>query len=86
MIPELPKHLEDAALGYLDSLDQIKLASLCRASSHLGMSESDYVRTIRSLFVTLAPTHSGKQLSMYRELGFVRLGPRVIDAGESWFR
>jgi hypothetical protein len=86
MIPALHEYLVDTVLGFLDCLDQIKLAPLCKASSHLGMSENDYVRKICSCFVRLAPTYSGKQLSMYRKLKFVNLGPRKIDAGEFWLR
>jgi len=84
MIPALPDDLADLTLGLLDALDRIKLASICKKTSKLGMSERDYVRSVCRLFQRKVPTFSGKQLSMYRLYGFIDQHGK--KEAEFWFR
>ena len=67
----LPDSLQEHVLSCLDAVDRVKLASVCAGAKPLGLTEGQYIHEVRARFTTLVPTFSGKQLRLYRSLGFV---------------
>ena len=75
---QLPDGLEQRILSFLKVFESPRMATTCTRLRHCGLSETDYVCRVKTIFTTTAPSYSGKLLMHYQGLGLV-LAPDKIS-------
>ena len=68
---QLPPELAQRILLFLSKFQLARLASMSTSFRGLSLKESDYIRRVKELFVTTAPTFSGKHLLNSRKFGLL---------------
>jgi hypothetical protein len=81
---QLPPELANRILLFLSNFELARIASMSTRFKGLSLTETEYVRRVKELFVTTAPTFSGKHLLNSRKFGLLLAGTPQASASY-WF-